>query len=74
MKIMVPHHTQTVSVLEKFCPTITLASCVILDESILRQLEVNFKAIYLLLSGERGGGGRGTAHVLLPCFDPNNLS
>ncbi|KAM3684567.1 hypothetical protein ACJW31_11G053600 [Castanea mollissima] len=40
MKIMAPHHTQTISVLEKFCPSITLASCVIMDDSILRQLEV----------------------------------
>lgn len=32
------------------------------------------KAIYLFLSGKRGGGGRGTTHVLLPCFDPNKLS
>ncbi|KAE8077724.1 hypothetical protein FH972_016258 [Carpinus fangiana] len=40
MKMRVPHHTQTISIFEKCCPSITLASCMIMDESILKQLEV----------------------------------
>ncbi|KAG2700491.1 hypothetical protein I3760_06G000100 [Carya illinoinensis] len=38
MKISMPSHTQTI--LEKCCPSITVVSCSILDESIFKQLEV----------------------------------
>ncbi|XP_059429987.1 uncharacterized protein LOC132163636 isoform X3 [Corylus avellana] len=48
MKIRVPHHTQTISIFEKCCPSITLASCMIMDESILKQLEV-----YIIVSSLR---------------------
>lgn len=41
MEITVPDHNQPISVIEKFCPSITVASCVILDESISKQLEVS---------------------------------
>ncbi|KAM7261915.1 hypothetical protein ACFE04_020992 [Oxalis oulophora] len=40
MKIKTPCYPEKVSVLEKFCASIVLASCVIYDESILNQLEV----------------------------------
>ncbi|GLT69615.1 hypothetical protein SLA2020_417520 [Shorea laevis] len=51
MKMRVPHHTQTISILEKCCPSITLASCMIMGESILKQLEVNFDFEFILQCG-----------------------
>ncbi|KAF5748859.1 putative vacuolar protein sorting-associated protein 13B-like isoform X3 [Tripterygium wilfordii] len=40
MKLKIPSHLGTISVLERFCSSITLASCIIPDESVLKQLEV----------------------------------
>ncbi|KAA8547313.1 hypothetical protein F0562_003823 [Nyssa sinensis] len=40
MKIIIPHCPQAISVLEKFCAETTLASCIIPDDSIQKQLEV----------------------------------
>ncbi|PSS01845.1 Vacuolar protein sorting-associated protein like [Actinidia chinensis var. chinensis] len=40
VKIIIPYHPQTISVLEKFSASISLTSCVIHDEPILKQLEV----------------------------------
>ncbi|KAL5806155.1 hypothetical protein ACOSQ4_028888 [Xanthoceras sorbifolium] len=47
LKLVMPHYLQAVHILEKFCVSITLASSVIPDESILNQLEV-FVSISLL--------------------------
>ncbi|XP_059667459.1 uncharacterized protein LOC132312914 [Cornus florida] len=48
MKIMMPHCHQTISVLEKFCAYTTFASCIIPNESILKQLGVYIIASSLL--------------------------
>ncbi|RVW77223.1 hypothetical protein CK203_043321 [Vitis vinifera] len=39
VKILMPSSLQAISVLEKFSATVTLASCIIPDELILKQLE-----------------------------------
>lgn len=40
IKLGLPHYPEKVPILEKFCAKITLAICIIPDESILNQLEV----------------------------------
>ncbi|ESR43047.1 hypothetical protein CICLE_v100108862mg, partial [Citrus x clementina] len=40
IKLVLPHYPRTVCILEKFCTSVTVASCVIPDESVLNQLEV----------------------------------
>ncbi|XP_057987743.1 uncharacterized protein LOC110642362 isoform X2 [Hevea brasiliensis] len=41
LKLVMPQHAQTVTILEQFCAVITFASCIISDESILKKLEVS---------------------------------
>ncbi|KAJ6776637.1 PROTEIN SORTING-ASSOCIATED PROTEIN putative (DUF1162)-RELATED, partial [Salix koriyanagi] len=38
--LITPQHAQAISILEKFCASVTLASCIISDQSVLKQLEV----------------------------------
>ncbi|XP_048230004.1 uncharacterized protein LOC8267449 isoform X1 [Ricinus communis] len=40
LKLEIPQQAQTLTILEKFSASITFASCIISDESILKQLEV----------------------------------
>ncbi|KAJ8775429.1 hypothetical protein K2173_023194 [Erythroxylum novogranatense] len=40
LKLLIPQHPQTITILDKFSASITLASCIISDESILKQLGV----------------------------------
>ncbi|XP_065855428.1 uncharacterized protein [Euphorbia lathyris] len=40
LKLVFPQVARTISILEKFCASITLVSCIISDESILKQAEV----------------------------------
>uniref|UniRef100_F6I5I0 Vacuolar protein sorting-associated protein 13 VPS13 adaptor binding domain-containing protein n=1 Tax=Vitis vinifera TaxID=29760 RepID=F6I5I0_VITVI len=47
VKILMPSSLQAISVLEKFSATVTLASCIIPDELILKQLEVYFSVLSL---------------------------
>ncbi|KAJ9680062.1 hypothetical protein PVL29_019367 [Vitis rotundifolia] len=47
VKILMPSSLQAISVLEKFSATVTLASCIIPDELILKQLEVYFSVLCL---------------------------
>ncbi|XP_044509521.1 uncharacterized protein LOC123228248 isoform X4 [Mangifera indica] len=47
IKLGLPHYPEKVPILEKFCAKITLAICIIPDESILNQLEVNIVASLL---------------------------
>lgn len=38
--LITPQHAQAISILEKFCASVALASCIISDQSVLKQLEV----------------------------------
>uniref|UniRef100_A0A2P2MK15 Uncharacterized protein LOC105632652 n=1 Tax=Rhizophora mucronata TaxID=61149 RepID=A0A2P2MK15_RHIMU len=40
-KLMMPQCPQPINILERFCASLTLVTCIISDESILKQLEVN---------------------------------
>ncbi|XP_050228405.1 uncharacterized protein LOC126677693 isoform X2 [Mercurialis annua] len=40
LKIEIPQHAQTLTILEKFCASVTFAACIISDEPNLKQLEV----------------------------------
>lgn len=48
IKLVLPHYPRTVCILEKFCTSATVASCVIPDESIPNQLEVQVRISYIL--------------------------
>ncbi|KAK3223079.1 hypothetical protein Dsin_010104 [Dipteronia sinensis] len=52
IKLVMPHYLQTVHMLEKFCASITFASSVIPDESILNQLEVHVAISLLQYMGQ----------------------
>ncbi|CAN1217850.1 Intermembrane lipid transfer protein vps13A [Linum perenne] len=41
VKLLASEHAPSVTIVENFCPSITFASCIISDESILKQLEVS---------------------------------
>jgi hypothetical protein len=43
-------HAQAISILEKFCASVALASCIISDQSVLKQLEVINLKSYLCIA------------------------
>ncbi|GAV67143.1 LOW QUALITY PROTEIN: DUF1162 domain-containing protein/Chorein_N domain-containing protein [Cephalotus follicularis] len=41
IKLLIPHHPESISIFEKFCASFSVASFIIPDETILKQLEVH---------------------------------
>lgn len=48
--LITPQHAQAISILEKFCASVALASCIISDQSVLKQLEVIKLKSYLCIA------------------------